>query len=295
MSVRWYLQPSPIVFKVTGKDARRYLNNRLSNDLRSLQSGSSILAGALTPQGRVEGLFTVYVQENDTFYLAGDGGERQLLFAALGRYIVADRVSIVDCSSEALVGHIVGSSSVNPPEGALLLASPRKRFEREGMDFLIVASSIGEVTERLRQALGSPLSREAYDIERFRAGFVQYPSEVDDTVILTEAGLRDAVSFQKGCYVGQEVIERSDAIGKLPRSIERIVFDGSTSLATSASILGADQRPIGKVISVIPDVTAGKTCVFALLKSGAYSAHDEVRCEGLKGVILSREEGGVAV
>ena len=69
----WYLQPSPVVFKVTGKDARRYLNNRLSNDLRTATAGASLVAGALTPQGRVEGLYTVYVVSDDLFYFGRRG------------------------------------------------------------------------------------------------------------------------------------------------------------------------------------------------------------------------------
>lgn len=287
MSLSWYLQPSPIVFKVTGKDARRYLNNRLSNDLRTIQASSSLVAAALTPKGRVEGVFTVYIEADDTFYLAADGGERQPLFAALGRYIVADRVSIVDCSSESLVGHIVDGPTIMPPPGTIFLSSPRKRFESGGRDFLIVSPVVKEMREILLRELGSPLSKESYDVERFRAGFVQYPSEVDESIILTEAGLRDAVSFQKGCYVGQEVIERSDAIGKLPRKIERVVFDGLTPLPISASIVGEGDKTLGRTVSVIPCVETASTYVFALLKSGTYAAHDKVRCDGVEGRILS--------
>ena len=294
MSLSWYLQPAPIVFKVTGKDARRYLNNRLSNDLRAAGPGTAVLAGALTPQGRVEGLFTVYVEANDTFYLACDGGERQPLFAALGRYIVADRVSIVDCSSESLVGHILGDVNTLAPQEGVFLTSPRKRLSAEGRDFLITSPAIAEVKAELLEKLGAPLSQEGYDIARFKGGFVQYPSEVNENIILTEAGLRDAVSFQKGCYVGQEVIERSDAIGKLPRRIERVVFDGLPLISPQASVVGEEGKHIGKVLSVIPCSEASRTYAFALLKTGAYAADGTVRCEGAEGRILS-SEGEIAV
>lgn len=291
MSLSWYLQTAPIVFKVTGKDARRYLNNRLSHDLRTIQPGASLVAGALTPQGRVEGLFTVYVEPNDTFYLACDGGERQPLFAALGRYIVADRVSIVDCSSEALVGHIVGDLPRRAPDQGLCLFSPRKRFGVEGHDLLIISPAISQLREQLLSELGAPLTREAYDIARFRGGFVQYPQEVNENLLLTEAGLREAVSFQKGCYVGQEVMERSDAIGKLPRRVERIVFKRVAALPPQAQVLDLNAKPIGKIVSVIPATADSQTYAFALLKPGTYAAHDIVRCEGEEGSIISSEEG----
>lgn len=286
----WYLQTSPVVFKVTGKDARRYLNNRLSQDLRSVSAGASLVAGALTPQGRVEGLYTVYVQGDDLFYLASDGGDRQPLFAALGRYIVADRVSIIDCSSEALVGHVSGHALPELGGDALCLTHSRRRIGDEGEDFLIVSNAVAAARASLEKALGASLSTAAYDLKRFAEGFAQYPIEINDSMILTEGGLREAVSFQKGCYVGQEVIERSDALGKLPRHLERIVFDGSEPLPAQASVVDKESKPIGKIVSTIVDSANSKLCAFALLKNGAYVAHDQVQCEGRVGMVLSSEE-----
>ena len=293
MSVMWYLQPAPVVFKVTGKDARRYINNRLSQDLRAASAGTSLTAGALTPQGRVEGFFTVYVQPDDQFYLVSDGGERQPLFAALSRYIVADRVSIVDCSAECLVGHVGGELSFTPSSEVVCRTSQRNRLGKEGEDFLIVTNHAAQLCDELTQALGSPLDKDEYDRLRFANGFVQYPTEVNESIILTESGLRDSVSFQKGCYVGQEVIERSDAIGRLPRHVERIVFEKIGALPAQASVIGKDATPIGKVLSAFPDVARDRTLVFALLKTAAYVAGDTVTCEELVGKILASEEKSI--
>ena len=281
MSLCWYLHPSPIVLKVSGKDARRYLNNRLSNDLRAATPGTSLIAGALTPQGKVEGLFTVYVASDDSFYLVSDGGVRQTVFAIVGRYIVADRVSVVDVSSESLAGI---------PEGARLFCMPRKRISSEGTDFLITPVDTGALALEMKDTWGESIDKATYDLRRFSEGFVQFPEEVDDSIILTEAGLRDAVSFTKGCYVGQEVIERSDAIGKLPRTMERVVFKGEGEIAPDARIVSAGGQPLGKVVSVIADATTGNYRAFCLLKSGAYVAGDSVQCNGVSGEILSKEQ-----
>ena len=286
----WYLQPSPVVFKVTGKDARRYLNNRLSNDLRTAAAGASLVAGALTPQGRVEGLYTVYVVSDVLFYLVSDGGDRQSLLAALGRYIVADRVSIIDCSSEALVGHVTGHNPLTCGEGVLCLTHLQRRIGEEGRDFLLITESPAAALAKITEQLGASLSPSEYDLKRFADGFAQYPTEINDSLILTEARVRDAVSFQKGCYVGQEVIERSDAIGKLPRHLERIVVEGAESLQPQVSVIGKDAKSIGKVLSAISDVAHNKTLAFALLKTGAYAPLDHVQCEGRIGTILSPEE-----
>lgn len=292
MSVMWYLPPAPVVFKVSGKDARRYLNNRLSNDVRALPVGASLRAGSLTPQGRVEGLYTLFVDSDETFYLVSTGGERQPLFASLSRYIVADRVSIVDCSSDVVVGHLGGETM--PPCGDLrvLLASCRRIADR-GLDFIAFGAPRTDVEKTLHAMLGVSLTREEYDLRRFAQGCVEYPTEVDDSVILTEAGLRDAVSFTKGCYVGQEVIERSDAIGKLPRQVERVVFEGVTGIAPGANIMSAEGKYVGKVLSAFVDAPRKVTKAFSLLKNGAYAANDQVQCDGIVGKIISSEERNV--
>jgi folate-binding protein YgfZ len=286
----WYLQPSPVVFKVTGKDARRYLNNRLSQDLRAVSAGAALVAGALSPQGRVEGLYTVYVQGDDLFYLVSDGGERQPLFAALGRYIVADRVSIVDCCSDAIVGHVSGSVLPDFQDDVTCLTHHQRRIGEEGEDFVTLSGNLSDIRATLMARLGSPISKADYDLKRFAAGFPEYPTEINDSLILTEGGLREAVSFQKGCYVGQEVIERSDALGKLPRHLERVVFEGHEALPAQASVLGKESKPIGKIVSTIVDTVNNKLCAFVLLKNGAYAAHEQVQCEGRVGTILSSED-----
>jgi len=248
------------------------------------------VAGALSPQGRVEGLYTVYVRGDNLFYLVSDGGERQPLFAALGRYIVADRVSIIDCSSEALVGHIAGATLPVLGGDVTSLTHAHARLGVEGEDFLILTDKVSDTHASLQQRLGAPLSTSEYDLNRFEAGFAQYPTEINDSMILTEGGMREAVSFQKGCYVGQEVIERSDALGKLPRHLERIVFEGADVLPAQASVVGKDSKHIGKIVSIIADSANDKLCAFALLKNGAYAAHEQVHCEGRVGTILSSEE-----
>jgi folate-binding protein YgfZ len=292
MSPAWYRFPAPVVFKVSGKDSRRYLNNRLSHDLRTSPPGSTLVAGALTPQGKVEGLFTVYVESDADFYLVCDGGERQPLFAALGRYIVADRVSILDCSGEAIVGHTTSiPAEINSEAlGSKIFIAPRPRIGPSGSDFLIIPSNQATVEGLIAAHLGASISQTEYDLRRFSQNCPAFPSEVNSNIVLTEAGLREAVSFTKGCYVGQEVIERSDAIGKLPRHLERIVFDGQLRLTTESAILNVDNKPIGKIVSTYQDEKGRKTKAFALLKTGSYSHRDRIECGGITGRIVAMEE-----
>jgi folate-binding Fe-S cluster repair protein YgfZ len=124
--------------------------------------------------------------------------------------------------------------------------------------------------------------------------------------MILEYGLREAVSFSKGCYVGQEVVERSDAVGKIPRFLERLEIDlaqpalvGSDLVINQqqlkgASISNVSGEVLGRVVGVIADRISyqdkrgGSELIssfklFALLRNGRYKVEDELFCgEGLK-------------
>jgi folate-binding protein YgfZ len=289
MSARWFHLSHAIVCKASGKDARRYLNNRLSNDLRSLAYPDTRLAAALTAQGKVQGLYTVFATPDEAFLLACDGGVRQALFATLGKFIVADRVSLEDVSGSWVLIHAVTNeddarviAQACGAESVYLRGS--RRLGEPGFDILLPSQSIEETVRVLGERLGSPMSVADYQLARLRQGQPTFPDEINENVILTEFGMRDAVSFTKGCYVGQEVIERSDAIGKVPRTLERVVLSGTGAVA-GASIVNARGETIGKIVSSVVDEASTTTYAFALLRTGVYSADEQVSCEGVQGYV----------
>ena len=96
----YYLYPEAIIIKVSGKDAGRYLQARLSNDINKLSEGESCLAACLTPQGKTEALFTVY-KAAEEYLLFCSGGDPETVKAGLARFIVADRVDLEFLSPES--------------------------------------------------------------------------------------------------------------------------------------------------------------------------------------------------
>ncbi len=297
MSLDWHILPSAIVLKVSGKDARRYLNSRLSNDLRAAQPGDAVRAAALTAQGRVEGLFTVFVQPSDTFYLACDAGPREEVVAALKRFIVADRVAVEDLSSQASLVHIAAETSqaaalLQSVGGELLGAAACARVSEKGSDCLLLGASHQQLSDSLRAQLREPLSSDEYRLRRLKYGLPVFPDEVNGETILTEAGLYEAVSFTKGCYVGQEVLERSDAIGKLPRALELIRLSGTTAPQPGTAITSSSGEAFGKTVSAAVDAAQGATFLFALLRTGKYGVGDKVGCAGMEGEIVQRRLTG---
>jgi folate-binding protein YgfZ len=152
------------------------------------------------------------------------------------------------------------------------------------------------VLERAQELWGTPLSRQRYDLMRWYQGYPEYPGEISLECILTEAGQRDALSFTKGCYVGQEVMERSDAIGKVPRTLVRVRFEGVCAQDGSAaaqetslkgkSIFNHAGVALGKVVSAVADPERGITGAFAFLRTGGFGAGESVLCDGAAGEVV---------
>jgi folate-binding Fe-S cluster repair protein YgfZ len=106
--------PSAIILEVSGLDAPRYLNARLTNDIKKLlKPDRALVAAALTPQGRTQGLFLVSGDVGSKVLLACDGGLKEEVVEAFKKYIVADRVQVVDKSQELSLIHVIGPKAIN--------------------------------------------------------------------------------------------------------------------------------------------------------------------------------------
>jgi folate-binding protein YgfZ len=293
MSVQWIPLLTARSFAVSGKDARRYLHNRLSQDIKNLPVGSVVQAAALSAQGRVEGFFSVQCTAEDRFILIADGGDKDALRAILTKYIVADRVTVEELVPPCLLLHIglepAKVSQLQLEQQAVVCAFSRCRVESFGTDLLINTAQADEFIRGCRELLGDPLSDVDYYRLRWKMGVPVFPDELNEQVILTECGMKEAVSFTKGCYVGQEVIERSDAIGKLPRALERIVFQGHTILGVGSAVVGQGAEVLGKIVSSVVDSAEGRVYAFAMLRTGKYSAGEAVTCADIAGEVVAQK------
>jgi folate-binding protein YgfZ len=295
MRCEWYQLAEACCFAVTGKDARRYLHNRLSQDIRALPVNAQVQAAALSAQGRIEGYFSVYCKADDDFIVLADGGDSNSLRGILSRFIVADRVAVSMLPDPVQLLHL--AASYEEVRDALAANGieyeccyPRRRIASSGTDVLVQGDNVQKLARYCEHNLETPLSHDQYRVHRWKCGVPSYPEELGDQIILTEAGIPEAVCFSKGCYVGQEVIERSDAIGKLPRALERCVSDELLSVERGATVLNLQGEPIGKVISVYSDRVAARECLFVLLKTGKYTPGERVSCGGVLGTLVAREE-----
>jgi folate-binding protein YgfZ len=302
MSRRWLRLPNQVCWRVSGRDARRYLHNRLSNDIKKLTPGAAIEAAALTAQGRVELLLTALAINEELFLLYCDGGasnddqqsggaERGALSQALARYVVADRVSFTECSDQLAVFHIASSRAEVDPVIAslgehLVGVVERGRIADSGVDIILHVEQAESLHDELCARFGEPINRERFVFDRWEAGFAAFPEDVNDRVNPLECGLRRAVAFGKGCYVGQEVVERGDAIGRVPRRMVRLVLSGAEIPQPGAPLCGASGEQIGKLVRVFKGNEKLPWCGVALLKVDSYQIGQRLSCGELVAEVI---------
>lgn len=260
--------------RITGPDRVSYLQGMVSNDVKKLSPGSGVYAAVLDVNGKILADLRVLCAE-DSFILLVWEPLKDKVIAQLNRYLVADDVEIRDEAA----GH--GMISIQGPHALLLLNAIAPRQDppvhmhghsvlrvgdnvvravrathtgEEGFDLLVETENIAPIVEELDRA-GAALSfrwtgLQAQDILRIEAGLPRYGVDMDEENLLLETGLDQAVSFQKGCYIGQEVIERVRSRGHVNRKLAGIVLGGK-SPAHRGDKIASDGKEIGKITSSV--------------------------------------------
>lgn len=268
---------SKVVFEVSGKDSARYLNARLTNDLKNLKVGGACLAAALTAQGKTQALFQVCHLESDKYYLVCDGGKSEELLNAIKQFIVADRVDVKDITSSFELYHVIDSKEELaalgvPSEGEFTVKSdlflvPRKRAPQAGADII---SPVGSNLTAKLLANSEEINPIEQALLRLRGGIPSFPEELNSSEIFPFKNLEDVICHKKGCYVGQEVIERISSQGKPPKLLVRIVVNSVVEL-NGMEVVGARDKDgsssLGRVTSWVQDRERGQTLSLAYIRN----------------------------
>lgn len=272
-----YNFPTAIILKVTGKDATRYLNARLSNDIKKLNNNARISAACLTANGRTLGLFEV-AKINEEYLLFCTGGDNEKVVKAVKQFIVADRVTVdvldnyqafhfFDTKSELeeLLSLSIDQSVFHNEE---IVIFDNKRIGPVGFDILVDGKS---KVAKLLSTSTNLISHTDYDFLRISNHTLSFPEEINEELLFAESGLTKAVAFNKGCYVGQEVIEMIDARGSLPYVIMQFEYNSLDKIEPEQQIYEDQEqsKKIGTVISSAQCVEMKKTVGFARIKNQA--------------------------
>jgi folate-binding protein YgfZ len=252
---------------LSGAEAATFLQGQVSNDVEGLAVGAGCYAAFLTPKGKMLGDVRI-LNAGDELLLDTERIALQALFNMIRRFSLGYQVELHKRTLErgvlSLIGpgvaEIAGAGGLGDDEHAHILTSiggveVRAIRTDVGIDLLCDSAEGDVLRERLLDAGAVPVGEQAVECLRVEHGRPRYGIDLDDTVIPQEGGLNErAVSFTKGCYVGQETVARLYYRGKPNR---RLMGLRLSQTAAAGDELSFEGRIVGRLSSVAPSPRFG--------------------------------------
>jgi len=272
---------------LSGDATRRWCHGMFTNDVKSLESGQGHRAAMCDDRGRVLGLLDLYCIDNERFFVVLDGVDAEWFIGHYKMFLYLDDIEVTHHNgpeaepeqSLALVS-VQGPSAntvlqqmglpipdgdhqhtdLSSESGVGLRIMQKKRSGAGGFDLAVPIESLSNINAALLAAGGNPVGEEAAETARMLAGVAKWPQDGSDKSMIAELNLVDeCVSFKKGCYVGQEAINRLDSRGQIQKRLTGVRFSSD-----DAPPIGAEVLLEGKVVGTLSSVSTSTKCLVAL-------------------------------
>jgi tRNA-modifying protein YgfZ len=252
--------------RITGNDRLRFLNGQITNDARKATESKAIEACLLNAKGKINAHIFVSAAP-DYFFIDAAPELREPLAARLERYVIADDVQIEDVTDRLSIFHVLSPTAPNLSNCRVISV---RRFGEPGWDIWIEQPLYDAVLQQLSSTyrLVDPATAE---IARIEHGIPRWGRELTDEIIPIEANLEErTIDYEKGCYIGQEVISRIKMSGQTNKrlcgliSVHNIPLQPGMKL-TSTSAKG---KEAGWITSATRSEKIGKEIALGFVKRG---------------------------
>jgi folate-binding protein YgfZ len=288
---------------VTGGDRVRWLNGMVSNNIRDLASGHGVYAFLLNAQGRIQADVFAF-QRGKSLLVDAEGVQREKVLQLFDRYIIADDVEIADVSDKIAAVGLTGpeSRSVLEREGVAVPDLAHLQFadtvwqhksvtvlrsgEEAGESWQVWISPehSGELWDALVKAGARPTGAAALNLFRISRGIPQFGVDIRERDLPQETGQSRALNFTKGCYLGQEIVERIRSRGAVHRQFGAFCVEGTLPEAGTRILAGEKEaeKEVGEITSsaVLPLPSGDRSVALGYLRREA--AGKELRAGSAK-------------
>jgi tRNA-modifying protein YgfZ len=249
-----FARPARDVVVVTGPDALSYLQSLVSQELDGLADGQVVHSLLLSPQGKLDVDFWL-VRRGEGAWLVCEGGYGEQLVASLQRFKIRVKVEVALDPALAVIALRGPGARTAAEVAGVAITVPWAR--EEAVDVVGDATALDAVADAARDSGAREWSADEFEAARIAAGVPRLGYDVDAKTIPQEAFLeRDAVSFSKGCFLGQELVCRLDTRGHVNRYLRRLTLAEDVSAPRGAEIVAGD-KTVGSVTSTAGAVALG--------------------------------------
>jgi len=303
------------LISVDGEDAADFLQGQLTNDVRDVSEQHSQLSAYCTHKGRMLANFRVF-KRDDSFYLRLPLSLLEPTLKRISMFILMSKVSIKN-SSNALVRFGVSGAEADERLQGLISNLPKEVDDAVQSDGYTVIKVAGphpryeiygelEPMQKLWSNLdvhAAPVGAGAWEMLDIQAGIPTIYAETSEAFVpqMTNMQVLNGVSFQKGCYTGQEVVARMQYLGKLKRRMFRVKVDTDDIVKPGDKLFNTDSssaQGAGQIVSAQQDADGGYSALAVVnisdTESGHLQLHDEngpsLSVEGLPYTIEVKEK-----
>jgi len=256
--------------RVSGSEATMFLNGLITNDVKNLAQNRWMPAVFPTVQGRLIGVVRVIRGNGPEFLIDTESTSHEAVLKTISRFTLAGDFKVADVTSETALLTVQGqgageilqnvfSVSDLPDNGvvettwqnAAATIIRATHTGEAGFDVIVDSSRKAELQQAFEKAGAQPIGEDTFEILRVEAGIARFGIDMDETNVVPETNLDDAVSFTKGCYVGQEIIVRIKHRGHPAKKLTGLRFQTDQPIEPGAIINSKENQEIGRVTSAV--------------------------------------------
>jgi folate-binding protein YgfZ len=255
--------PEWSILQIDGSDRASFLHNLCTNEVKALSAGQGREAFITNVQGKTIG-HVFFGVETDHILLHTAPGQNELLMNHLDRYHITEDVTLSDRTNDLCATWVIGPvakewfpNELHAPYhcGRLdILGSPWSQNVPIVDPFCMLAiidnERYGAFVDQLHQAGATKVSAETIEVARIEHGFPKFAADISDANLPQEIDRDElAISFTKGCYLGQETVARLDALGHVNKKLVSLKFSNSHIPEVGSKIENQDANEVGVVTS----------------------------------------------
>lgn len=289
-----FQQPKGVI-KVSGPQASDFLHRLTTQNIKSMTPGTGLPAALLQSNAMVVSMFELYHTGN-FFLLVTDSSQTQATYEYLEKLHFTEDLQIETVTDQFTFLSVQGPHSRDVVQKALgrvpaargeiigaheAFISYSSDFEGQGYHLLIKREFTDEVFARLRKAGGNFLSEEFRNLLRLESGRFQFGVDINEKNLILEASSADSVSRNKGCYPGQEVVERVFTYGNVAKKLVGLQFGADAPVAKPQAKVFADDKEIGHVTSSARLPWNNQVVALAIVRRPHYEEGSRVLVEGV--------------
>jgi len=253
-------------FQITGTDRLRFLNGQITNDLRKATEKVAIEACVLNAKGKMNAHIFVNALA-ECFSVDAERELRETLCTRLERYVIADDVQIEDVTDQFSLFHVLTEESPTLEHGRIFSV---RRFAEQGWDVWSEAARHDAVWQQLSSAFAF-LDSTAAEVMRIEQGIPRWGCELTEEIIPIEANLEQrTIDYEKGCYIGQEVISRMKMSGQTNKRLCGLVSLDDVPLLQPMKLAAhlPAEKEVGWITSATRSERIGKQIALGYVKRG---------------------------